>query len=134
VTQASVSLPSADAFRGRLPRSLDGQTVLIHFSGSWCKPCRGEIPLLQRLADETDVQVVEVSRDRHEKSVDGVLNKTGADFTTVLDPDGEYMRKFSDAIPEAMPSSVLVIDGTVVAAHMGAFLTWSDLTTDRPRA
>ncbi len=58
---------------------------------------------------------------------------TGATFPNVLDSDGSYMAQYSDTVPlQALPSSVLLVNGTVVAAHIGPFEQWSDLTTDRP--
>jgi peroxiredoxin len=86
------------------------------------------MPLLQRVADETDVQVIGVSRDRYEKYAAELLAATGVKFPNILDPDGTYMARFSAVVPrQALPSSVLVMDGTVVAAHIGPFKRWSDL-------
>lgn len=126
--------PSGTVLQGRVPIFTQGQTVLINFWGSWCGPCKEEMPLLQRLADETNVQVIGVTRDRYEKYAANFLAATGAGFPNVQDPDGDYMAKFSAVVPRwAVPSSVLVVDGMVVAAHIGPFKKWNDLTTNRPR-
>lgn len=127
-------VPSGEAIQGSVPTSIEGETVLINFWGSWCAPCKEEMPLLQRLADETNVKVIGVSRDRYEKYASEFIAATGAEFPNVLDPDGEYMEQFSTVVPrQALPSSVLVENGTVIAGHVGPFKGWSDLTTDRPR-
>ncbi len=41
------------------PASTDGQVTVVNFWGSWCPPCRLEVPELQELADANpDVLVV----------------------------------------------------------------------------
>ncbi|WP_182524068.1 TlpA family protein disulfide reductase [Nocardioides dongkuii] len=128
----TMDLPTGEVVQGRVPTSSDGP-VLVNFWGSWCGPCKKEMPLLERLADETGVQVIGVSRDRFEKYAKEFLGMTGATFPNVLDSDGSYMAQYSDTVPlQALPSSVLLVNGTVVAAHIGPFEQWSDLTTDRP--
>lgn len=127
-----VDLPEGETVQGKMPTSSDGP-ILVNFWGSWCVPCKDEMPLLERFSDKTDVQVIGVSRDRYEKYADELLELTGATFPNVIDPDGDYMAQFSDVVPrQALPSSVLLVDGTVVAAHIGPFKRWSELTTNRP--
>ena len=56
---AAVADPSAK------PPTLDGKVSLVNFWGTWCPPCRQELPglvrLAQRLADEPRFQLVAIS-------------------------------------------------------------------------
>ena len=51
-------------------RQQDGITYVINFWATWCRPCITEMPLFERLADETanrEVQVLLVSLDKADK-------------------------------------------------------------------
>ncbi len=71
--------------------ALKGRVVLINFWGTWCDPCREEMPTLQQLSDiyrpdQLTVLTVNV-KDRPEKAAQFMRN-AGLSMPVLRDPDG----------------------------------------------
>ena len=86
-----------------------GPTV-ITFWATWCKPCRKELPELQKLVDkygEKGFQVIGINGDGpvDQAKVRPYVKALGFDFTIILDPDGEIRRRLQ---VEVFPTSFLV--------------------------
>lgn len=92
----ALALPSAQLvpttlaeFEGILV-GLRGQPVIVNIWASWCAPCRAEMPLLQRAADEYSGEVTVLgvdSRDSTGPAAD-FLNDVGVDYPNVFDRTG----------------------------------------------
>ena len=71
---AAIADPSAK------PPTLDGKVSLVNFWGTWCPPCRQELPglvrLAQRLADEPRFQLVAISCNPGPDDFDTVAAET----------------------------------------------------------
>lgn len=71
---AAVADPSAR------PPTLDGKVSLVNFWGTWCPPCRRELPglarLAQRLADEPRFQLIAISCNPGPDDFDTVAAET----------------------------------------------------------
>lgn len=66
-------LETADGERRTL-REWRGRPVLLHFWGTWCPPCREELPAVLERADQTEVAVLAVSVDRDWKEIRAFLD------------------------------------------------------------
>ncbi|ROO62840.1 thiol-disulfide isomerase/thioredoxin [Micromonospora sp. Llam0] len=98
--------------------------AVINFWGSWCKPCREELPALQRLADRTAGQLhligvntyddrdpaVAVAEDlglRFPSLVDRdrqlllAVERVGLPLTLFVDGDGEIRRTYEGTVDDA---------------------------------
>ena len=62
----SLSYPvysSFDEVAALFDEAPEGETLVINFWATWCKPCVEELPYFEQLAEETDARVVMVSLD-----------------------------------------------------------------------
>jgi len=89
---AGGSLPavSADQFEGMLV-GLRGQPVVVNVWASWCAPCRAEMPLLQRAADQYEGRAVVfgVASEADQRDAADFLSELGVTYPNVFDASGE---------------------------------------------
>jgi peroxiredoxin len=96
-----------------------GQGVLLNFWGTWCPPCRAEMPALQRQYEANkDHGFVVLAIDMNEPaaSVQGFVNQYGLTFPILMDK-GEVARAYQI---DPLPTTVLVNpEGIVVKIIAG---------------
>ncbi len=106
-------------------KSLKGKVVLVDFWAHWCKPCKEELPVLQKLHQKYKAKglvVVGVNIDRDAKDMKKFLKrlekqKGDINFPMVRDADKAVADKYQ---PETMPSSYLIDkNGTVIEVFSG---------------
>jgi cytochrome c biogenesis protein CcmG/thiol:disulfide interchange protein DsbE len=76
-----------DSF-GRLLSQLEGTPVLVNFWGSWCPPCKDEMPRLVAAHDEfgDQVQFVGVDIIDNREEARGFMEDYDMTFPSVFDP------------------------------------------------
>jgi len=120
-----------------LAASLQDGPALVTFWTTWCKPCRKELPELQKLAaayGERGFHVVGVNGDGpvDRAKVRPYVNALGFTFTVIPDPDGEIRRRFQ---VEVFPTSFLVDgEGRVVYRQVGYRRGDEKILAERVRA
>lgn len=68
---------------------LKGKVVLVNLWTTWCSPCVGELPSLQKLQTKMKGRpfaLIAINMGEKENSVEGFLKRWGYDFTVVFDP------------------------------------------------
>ena len=94
----------------------DSWTV-VNYWAVWCKPCREEIPELNELNKDADIQVLGVNFDRKTGDALAVDSKTlGLDFSNIEDPSQALGVKRPSVLPTTL---VISPEGEVEAVLVG---------------
>lgn len=83
-----------------------GQWLLINYWAVWCKPCREEVPELNRLHQADDIEVLAMNFDRHQGDVlMGQAQDLGIAFPLLLtDP----LPIFGQKLPSGLPATLVI--------------------------
>lgn len=93
---------------------LAGKVVLVDFWASWCKPCREEMPVLEKLHRKygpDGLVIVGVSVDKELAKAREFVARTKVSFRVVHDPEHQVAGRYA---PAKMPTSYLIDKGGVV--------------------
>jgi cytochrome c biogenesis protein CcmG/thiol:disulfide interchange protein DsbE len=109
---------------GRAP----GVPTVLNLWGSWCGPCREELPLVQQLSDLAGdrLHVIGlISRDTPSRA-ESFAEDAGATFPTAFDGDGELLAQLGRA---ALPFTYFLdADGGVAYVEVGQIESLDELT------
>ncbi|ARI75777.1 redoxin domain-containing protein [Halobacillus mangrovi] len=98
-----------------------GQKVLINFWATWCPPCRAEMPDMEKLYNETDIEILAVNLTGTESArgdVNNFVQELELTFPILLDHEAEVMGKYQVG---PVPTSIFVDeDGKVQSFVLGA--------------
>ena len=99
-----------------------GKVVYLDFWASWCNPCRQSFPWMNDLQQTYGPQglvVIAVNVDHERDAAQQFLQRYGAQFKIVYDPDGHIASTYNF---RDMPTSYLIgRDGTVHYVHAGFY-------------
>lgn len=110
---------------GRAP----GVPTLVNLWGSWCTPCRAELPLLQEFATEAGnrVQVLGVISKDGAPQAAALADDAGVTFPGAFDGKGELMAELGiNALPYTY---FLDADGALVHTEIGDVSSVDELRT-----
>ena len=90
--------------------ALEGGPAVVTFWATWCKPCRKELPELQKLVEkyrEQGFRVIAINGDGpvDQAKIRPYVKALGYDFTVIPDPDGEIRRRLH---VEVFPTTFLI--------------------------
>ena len=99
---------------------LRGNVVLLNFWGTWCGPCRREMPEFQQAYSQLNSQgfeILAVSFDDTFEAIANFRNEFGLTFPLALDDTGEINDAYGI---QTRPSSFLLDkDGVILVRHFG---------------
>ena len=86
-----------------------GKIVVLNIWGSWCGPCRAEMPQLQAVQEQTGAAVLGIDvRDDRDAATDFVRDR-GVTFDSIFDPPGRTLAALRGYPRNTVPST-LVLD------------------------
>ena len=105
-----------------------GKTIFLNFWGTWCPPCRGEMPYIEELYNEygknnNDIIILGVAapnlgREGSEEEIVNFLSENNYTFPVVMDFGGELVYKYDI---RAFPTTFIINDnGEIVHKIVGA--------------
>lgn len=112
------SLPALDGGETISESTLNGRPLLVNYFASWCTPCLQEHPLLMRLAQRGDVELLGINYKDAEPDARAWLARHGNPYSRIARDDrgvagldwGVY------GVPETF---VIAADGTISYKQVG---------------
>ena len=116
------SLEGADLLDPGMDQPDWSGTVLVNFWQSNCAPCEEEMPILQDAHRAGSLDVVGVSLGPSVSRAKRFVTTAGVGYPNLLDSDAQLKSAFTKSMPiVGVPTSFVVVDGTVRAVHVGPF-------------
>ena len=125
---SGVELECLDGTTGAQLGALKGPMIL-NVWGSWCGPCKEEIPIFRSFYEKAKDKVSLVGIDVEESSIeDGrkFVASSGITWPNLYDPDGRSREYFGMGVPVTW---FIAADGTVVGKKIGAVKDENELIT-----
>jgi thiol-disulfide isomerase/thioredoxin len=105
-----------------------GGPAVVNFWGSWCGPCREEMPVIesfhQKYGDQ--VAVVGVAIDTYPEAAAEFAVEKGVTYPSLLDGCGS-IEETELALGRGLPQTIFVAEDGSIVRHGGAFESVSDL-------
>ena len=123
-----IELDCLDGTTGAQLGALKGPMIL-NVWGSWCGPCREEIPIFRSFYEKAIDKVSLVGIDVEESSIeDGrkFVASSGITWPNLYDPDGRSRAYFGLGVPVTW---FIAADGSVAGKKIGAFESEIELIT-----
>ncbi len=109
--------------------ALRDQVVLLNFWGTWCGPCRREMPEFQKAYEEWQprgFEIVAIAYNDNEDAMADFRDEYGLSFPLALDDSGDI--NYAYGIQTRPSSYLLGKDGVILARHFG-IMTEAQLST-----
>lgn len=101
--------------------------MIVNVWGSWCGPCKEEIPILRSFYDKADGKVQLIGVDVEEANFDDgrrFVERNGIVWPNLYDPDGRSREYFGLGVPVTW---FIAADGTVAYKKIGVFKNEDEL-------
>jgi thiol-disulfide isomerase/thioredoxin len=101
--------------------------IILNVWGSWCGPCREEIPILRSFYEKAQGKVALVGVDVEEATFDDgrrFVERNGILWPNLYDPDGRSREYFGLGVPVTW---FIAADGSVAGKKIGAFKDENEL-------
>lgn len=122
-------LPDLDGIYTRLSE-YKGKVIFLNFFGTWCPPCRNEMPSMQKLHEKmnvSDFEMIAVSVDQGgSKRVKDFVSKNGYTFKVLLDVNGSAAKKYSVS---SIPATFIIDKNGNIVAHVIGERDWASLSS-----
>ena len=112
----TVELMSGETFK--LSEHKD-EVVLLNFWATWCPPCVGELPDIERLYEEhiDGLVILAVNYAEQKGTVKSFVRANGYNFDVGYDVKGEISAKYPT---DGIPYTLIIYKGKIVDSFLGA--------------
>ena len=93
----------------------EGETI-INFWGSWCEPCKREMPAFQDVYSTYNVNIISVNLGDTNLVVNEFINRYNLTFPVIIDKDSSIRQEYKI---DRLPATFLVENGTIKKVHIG---------------
>ena len=103
--------------------------MIVNVWGSWCGPCKEEIPLLRSFYEKAKDKVALIGVDVEEANFDDgrtFVERNGILWPNLYDPDGRSRKYFGLGVPVTW---FIAADGSIAGKKIGAFKDELELIT-----
>ena len=128
ILDGGIELRCLDGTMGAQLNTLRGPMIL-NVWGSWCGPCKEEIPIFRSFYEKAKDKVSLVGVDVEESSIeDGqeFVESSGITWPNLYDPDGRSREYFGLGVPVTW---FIAADGSIAGKKIGAVLDENELIT-----
>ena len=119
-TENSIMLDCLDGTDGASINGIKGPAI-INVWGSWCGPCKEEMPILRSFYEKAQGKLALIGVDVEEASIeDGreFVKNNGITWPNLYDADGKSRAYFGMGVPVTW---FIAADGSVAYKHIGVF-------------
>jgi len=123
-----IELDCLDGSSGAQLGALQGP-MIVNVWGSWCGPCKEEIPILRSFYEKAKDKVTLVGVDVEEASIDAgrrFVEENGITWPNLYDSDGRSGEYFGLGVPVTW---FIAADGSVAGKKFGVFKNETELIT-----
>ena len=128
ILDGGIELRCLDGTMGAQLNTLRGP-MIVNVWGSWCGPCKEEIPIFRSFYEKAKDKVSLVGVDVEESSIeDGqeFVESSGITWPNLYDPDGRSREYFGLGVPVTW---FIAADGSIAGKKIGAVLDENELIT-----
>ena len=101
--------------------------AIVNVWGSWCDPCKEEIPFLITLKDKYPVTIIGIDVDEPKiETGQAFAEKSGMTWANLYDVKGESVSVFGPGVPVTW---FIDANGEVVHKHVGVWKSYTQLET-----
>jgi len=93
------------------------KVYVLDFFASWCKSCKKELPLVQKVYEANGVNVIAINVDKKREDGEQLVSKLGINFPVVYDSDKSLVEAFD---PMGFPAIYYVKNNQVLKVVFGA--------------
>jgi len=93
------------------------KVYVLDFFASWCKSCKKELPLVQKVYEANGLNVIAINVDKKREDGEKLVEKLGVKFPVVYDSDKSLVEAFD---PIGFPAIYYVKNNQVLKVVFGA--------------
>lgn len=110
--------------------SYEGKPVILNFWGTFCEPCRNEMPALQKQYEkwkDQGLELVGINLSEDRLTIESFIRQVGVDFPILLDKDKQVEKKFG--LKQYPTTFFITAGGTIQEVVIGGLLTEEEIET-----